>query len=86
MAYTDIKAELTLTMPDGWRIPPYLFQIPFETTYQNMLRIQKENYELEIVKLKHKIERLEHRLIAESESEVVTPPPKRIWYLPWKLK
>lgn len=63
MSYNDMRAELIITMPDGYRLMPTAFQIPYDRTIEQVLDLERRileikriGYETEIASLKRQLD------------------------------
>lgn len=63
MGYNDMRADLIVTMPDGYRLTPIMFQIPYDQSIQQILEVERRSlelkrlqYETEIAQLKFQLE------------------------------
>ncbi len=72
--YGDIKAELIMTMPDGYRLTPQSFTIPTSSGFDAAFRLLNQTHELETLKLRTEIAKLERQL-----DEALKPKPLKWW-------
>jgi hypothetical protein len=75
----DMRADLILTMADGYRLPPLTFTVPISDAYQSLLQVRSQQFDLAILEIQNRAARQERQLDAALDRELKAQSSRSWW-------